>query len=120
MLSRRRHPAIASADWVLGKILKDDDTVESYKIEEKGFVVCMVNKVCTPETLPGFANADNHTAQGTQASPRRVLFCSRRPRDSGPARRRYPGCSSRAGRSRCCARGRSLHADARCSLYRWW
>ena len=28
-----------------GKILKDDDTVETYKIEEKGFVVCMVNKV---------------------------------------------------------------------------
>ena len=29
-----------------GKILKDEDTVESYKIEEKGFVVCVVNKVC--------------------------------------------------------------------------
>ena len=29
----------------IGKILKDDDTVETYKIEEKGFVVCMVNKV---------------------------------------------------------------------------
>lgn len=28
-----------------GKILKDEETVESYKIEEKGFVVCMVNKV---------------------------------------------------------------------------
>ncbi|TPX14292.1 uncharacterized protein E0L32_005488 [Thyridium curvatum] len=28
-----------------GKILKDEDTVESYKIEEKGFVVCVVNKV---------------------------------------------------------------------------
>ncbi|KAJ4304151.1 UV excision repair protein rad23 [Collariella sp. IMI 366227] len=27
-----------------GKILKDDDTLESYKIEEKGFVVCVVNK----------------------------------------------------------------------------
>ncbi|PKS10152.1 hypothetical protein jhhlp_001902 [Lomentospora prolificans] len=27
-----------------GKILKDEETVESYKIEEKGFVVCMVNK----------------------------------------------------------------------------
>lgn len=29
----------------VGKILKDEETVESYKIEEKGFVVCMVNKV---------------------------------------------------------------------------
>ncbi|TQS32724.1 hypothetical protein Golomagni_06953, partial [Golovinomyces magnicellulatus] len=27
------------------KILKDEETVESYKIEESGFVVCMVNKV---------------------------------------------------------------------------
>ncbi len=30
---------------VTGKILKDEDTIESYKIEEKGFVVCVVNKV---------------------------------------------------------------------------
>lgn len=29
----------------IGKILKDEDTVATYKIEEKGFVVCMVNKV---------------------------------------------------------------------------
>jgi hypothetical protein len=28
-----------------GKILKDDETVGSYNIEEKGYVVCMVNKV---------------------------------------------------------------------------
>ncbi|KAJ4411658.1 UV excision repair protein rad23 [Gnomoniopsis sp. IMI 355080] len=27
-----------------GKILKDEDTVETYNIEEKGFVVCVVNK----------------------------------------------------------------------------
>ncbi|KAI4601807.1 hypothetical protein KJ359_010671 [Pestalotiopsis sp. 9143b] len=37
-----------------GKILKDEDTVESYKIEEKGFVVCMVNK---PKPAPAPAAA---------------------------------------------------------------
>lgn len=33
------------ADLLSGKILKDEETVQSYNIEEKGFVVCMVNKV---------------------------------------------------------------------------
>ena len=28
-----------------GKILQDDNTIESYKIEEKGFVVCVPLKV---------------------------------------------------------------------------
>ncbi|KAF7532339.1 hypothetical protein G7Z17_g13652 [Cylindrodendrum hubeiense] len=36
-----------------GKILKDEETVGSYSIEEKGFVVCMVNKV---RTLNSFLN----------------------------------------------------------------
>lgn len=36
---------LGADQFTTGKILKDDDTVETYKIEEKGFVVCMVNKV---------------------------------------------------------------------------
>jgi UV excision repair protein RAD23 len=31
---------------ILGKILQDEKTVEDYKIEEKGFIVCMISKVC--------------------------------------------------------------------------
>lgn len=40
-----------------GKILQDTNTVESYKIEEKGFIVCMLQK---PKTAPaGTASSSN-------------------------------------------------------------
>ncbi|KAK2741654.1 nucleotide excision repair protein rad23 [Colletotrichum kahawae] len=48
-----------------GKILKDDDTVESYKIEEKGFVVCMVNKPKAPKPAP----AESSSAPAVPATP---------------------------------------------------
>ena len=50
MLQFRRY---SSNSWLLticiGKVLNDANTVESYKIEEKGFVVCMQNKVINRE-----------------------------------------------------------------------
>ncbi|KAK4123089.1 UV excision repair protein Rad23 [Parathielavia appendiculata] len=49
-----------------GKILKDEDTVESYKIEEKGFVVCVVNKPKEPKPTPA-PEASTSAAPATPA-----------------------------------------------------
>ncbi|KAL2164190.1 hypothetical protein VTH06DRAFT_3405 [Thermothelomyces fergusii] len=49
-----------------GKILKDEDTVESYKIEEKGFVVCVVNKPKEPKPAPA-AESSSSAAPATPA-----------------------------------------------------
>ncbi|KAI0105500.1 XPC-binding domain-containing protein [Nemania sp. FL0031] len=63
-----------------GKILKDEEKVETYKIEEKGFVVCMVNKpkpasTSVPETparsttsTPAAPAAPSHPSGSTTAA----------------------------------------------------
>ncbi|KAI1281223.1 XPC-binding domain-containing protein [Xylaria sp. FL0933] len=65
-----------------GKILKDEEKVETYKIEEKGFVVCMVNKpkassssTAVPETparpttsTPAAPAAPSHASGSTTAA----------------------------------------------------
>ncbi|KAF5670746.1 UV excision repair Rad23 [Fusarium heterosporum] len=49
-----------------GKILKDEETVGSYNIEEKGFVVCMVNK---PKPKPAPAAESSAAPPATPAAP---------------------------------------------------
>ncbi|CAG9937758.1 unnamed protein product [Clonostachys rosea f. rosea IK726] len=51
-----------------GKILKDEETVASYNIEEKGYVVCMVNK---PKEKPAAAPSNVHAtpAQAAVSTP---------------------------------------------------
>ncbi|KAM3560246.1 hypothetical protein MY1884_003055 [Beauveria asiatica] len=58
-----------------GKILKDEETVASYNIEEKGFVVCMVNKpkekpaAATPSAAAAPPATPAQPAQSTPAAP---------------------------------------------------
>ncbi|KAJ6446429.1 UV excision repair protein (RadW) [Purpureocillium lavendulum] len=49
-----------------GKILKDEETVQSYNIEEKGFVVCMVNK---PKEKPAPAAPAAESSAAPPATP---------------------------------------------------
>ncbi|KAI0429207.1 XPC-binding domain-containing protein [Xylaria sp. FL1042] len=49
-----------------GKILKDEEKVETYKIEEKGFVVCMVNK---PKASSSSAAVPETPARPTTSTP---------------------------------------------------
>ncbi|KAK4204372.1 XPC-binding domain-containing protein [Triangularia verruculosa] len=53
-----------------GKILKDDDTIEACKIEEKGFVVCMVSKPkAPPKPAPAAESSSAVPATPAQAAP---------------------------------------------------
>ncbi|CAN8097017.1 unnamed protein product [Discula destructiva] len=77
-----------------GKILKDEDTVETYKIEEKGFVVCVVNKpkVEKPAAVP--ATPAPTAASSTPAPPAAPPAAS-----SNPAAAPAPATPTPAARS---------------------
>jgi len=49
-----------------GKILQDANTVESYKIEEKGFIVCMISK---PKAAPSSSAASTSKAAPSTPAP---------------------------------------------------
>ncbi|KAK2630117.1 hypothetical protein QTJ16_000937 [Diplocarpon rosae] len=49
-----------------GKILQDANSVESYKIEEKGFIVCMITK---PKAAPASAASSSKALPSTPAAP---------------------------------------------------
>ncbi|KAI6092427.1 UV excision repair protein Rad23 [Hypoxylon rubiginosum] len=51
-----------------GKILKDEDTVAAHKIEEKGYIVCMVSK---PKPTPAAASAAASSSSAVPATPAR-------------------------------------------------
>ncbi|GAP87444.1 putative UV excision repair protein Rad23 [Rosellinia necatrix] len=86
-----------------GKILKDEEKVETYKIEEKGFVVCMVNKA-----KPASTSVPETPARSTASTPAAPAAPSHHSGSTTAASAAPPATPSPAGAQSAAAPGRGL------------
>ncbi|KAK2737802.1 hypothetical protein FQN55_000913 [Onygenales sp. PD_40] len=76
-----------------GKILQDANTIESYSIEEKGFIVCMVSK---PKAAPSTSAAASSQAPSTPAPVAATTPAAPAPAASNPPTSDAPATPSPA------------------------
>jgi hypothetical protein len=70
--SQPRHGYLQTLIGEIGKILQDANTIESYSIEEKDFIVCMVSRVCATVTPLDCVLANHLRSHQRRPLPRQV------------------------------------------------
>jgi len=96
-----------------GKILKDTDTVEHYKLEEKGFVVCMVSK---PKVAPAAPAAAPAKVPETPSKPAAPIATPGAPVASTSAPREVPATPTPQGSTQAPAPAASINDPSTLAL----